>query len=67
MWDSRQARPSEQCPNCGLWYEAGDCNHRSTTRHGTLYGVCSQCAKNHKKWGGIVDRAYQQLAPEPPK
>ena len=43
--------PTEQCPNCGCWYPAGECCHTSSisTSWGgsTLYGVCRPCAELH--------------------
>lgn len=55
MFKSQRAEVSERCPNCGRFFKLGHCYHSSTYSveveggafHSTLYGVCSECAKNH--------------------
>jgi len=77
MTDSLEARPTQQCPNCGRWYYMGECRHHSTADFGngfrsTLYGVCKKCADDHAMVGRwhktgdpseIIDRALQAAGP----
>lgn len=52
--EAQKPRASKQCPNCGDWVHPGDCNHSSSTRQSTLYGVCKKCADRHAEFGAAL-------------